>query len=501
MFDDTTSGNAESLVLQIRPDGTVLAVTPGETPLDLIDPLCPGDLIATHIHEDEQASFFQNCIWATGASDRHVTLHLRFRKGSEWWLLVNVRIVHRSKDALDLLVEYDDGASSKMNATQLSNLVEASNQGAVVIGPSGPSYINEGYARLIGYDNIEDLLQGREANLGSNIHPDDLPMILKRLDDRLAGKDVPETYECRFIRRDGAVIWVEIMARQITWNGEPASLSWITDISDRKSVEQEIIEFTNQLSEARESAERASQAKSEFLAMMSHEIRTPLNGVIGMTEVLKLSGLNEKQHSMAEVIESSGRSLLEILNNILDLSKLEAGHTELHEDVMDLHDVVSSVARVMLPITEGMPLDLKTEFDPDIPDSIICDAGKLQQVLNNFVGNALKFTSEGNVTIQVSRLQGDDGNERILFEVKDSGIGIRPEAISKLFNRFVQADSSTSRKFGGTGLGLAICKELASLMSGEVGCKSVENEGSTFWIALPARGMDLGAHDQVSNAS
>lgn len=498
MFDDEVPEGTESLVLRIKPDGTLLSHTPGVIPLELIDPLSVGRSINTHIHEEEQASFLHNCSWVSGAADRRVTLHLRFRKGSEWWILVNVRIGHSSAETLDILVEYDDAASSKMNEVQLSNLVEASNQGAVVIGPSGPSYINQGYARLIGYEDVEELLQGREATFGDNIHPDDLPMIVKRLEDRLAGKDVPGTYDCRFIRRDGEIIWVEIIARQIVWNGEPASLSWITDITDRKNSEREVVEFTKQLNEAREAAERASQAKSEFLAMMSHEIRTPLNGVIGMTEVLKLSDLGEKQHSMAEVIESSGRSLLEILNNILDLSKLEAGHTELHEDVMDLHDTVSSVARVMLPVAESMPVSLEIKLEPDVPDSFVCDAGKLQQILNNFVGNALKFTSKGVVTIRVSRSQTDDGSERILFEVRDTGIGIKPEAIDKLFNRFVQADSSTSRKFGGTGLGLAICKELASLMNGEVGCESVENEGSTFWIALPARNMDFHELDRAS---
>ena len=501
MFDDEKPRNAESLVLRIKPDGTLLAVTPGVNPLKLIDPLSIGSSINTHVHEEEQASFLHNCIWVAGAAERKVTLQMRFCKGSKWWILVNARIEYGSKGALDILVEHDDGASAKMNEAQLSNLVEASKQGAVVIGPSGPSYINQGYARLVGYDGIEELLASHDADFGRNIHPDDLPMILKRLEARLKGEDVPGTYDCRFVRNDGEVIWVEIMASPITWDGEPASLSWITDITDRKKAEHEVGEFTLQLNEARRSAERASQAKSEFLAMMSHEIRTPLNGVIGMTEVLKLSNLNEKQRSMAEVIENSGRSLLEILNNILDLSKLEAGHTELHEDVMDLNDVVSSVVRVMQPIVEGTSIDLKTEFAPDLPDSIICDGGKLQQVLNNFVGNALKFTSEGSVTIRASRPLIDDGHDRILFEVKDTGIGIKPEIIGKLFNRFVQADSSTSRKFGGTGLGLAICKELATLMNGDVGCESIENEGSTFWIALPARDMDFGAADQTSSIS
>lgn len=496
MLKDEAHERAESLVLRIKTDGTLLTLTPGQIPLELIDPLILGKTIITHVHDDDQASFRQNCSWAAGAADRNVTLHLRFRKGSEWWILVNARIKHRSNDELEILVEYDEGASSMMNEIQLSNLVEASNQGAVVIGPSGPSYINQGYARLIGYSNIEELLLNDGADIGRNVHPDDLPMIVKRIEARLNGEDVPGTYDCRFIRKDGEVIWVEVMATRITWNGQPASLSWITDITDRKKAEHEIAEFTNQLNEAKQSAEKASQAKSEFLAMMSHEIRTPLNGVIGMTEVLKLSDLTDKQQAMAEVIESSGRSLLEILNNILDLSKLEAGHTELHEDITDLEEMVTSSARVMLPTGEDVPIEIQTQIEPEVPTSFRCDTGKLQQVLRNFIGNAIKFTSQGTVTIRVSmRKANGDGCDGICFSVEDTGIGIKPQAIDKLFNRFVQADSSTSRKFGGTGLGLAICKELATLMGGEVGCESAENKGSTFWICLPARDMTFGAAD------
>lgn len=242
-----------------------------------------------------------------------------------------------------------------------------------------------------------------------------------------------------------------------------------------------------ELSTARTAAEEANRAKSEFLTMMSHELRTPLNGVIGMSEVVKESGLSESQRAMVEIIESSGSNLLEILNNILDLSKLEAGHTELQLSSCDVEELVVSTVKTMGPSVQGNAIVVETKIDPDVPSSFKCDIGKLQQVLRNYVGNALKFTSAGIVAVHVSMKETKaEECDRIWFGVEDTGIGIEREVIKKLFNPFVQADSSTSRKFGGTGLGLAICKELAALMGGEVGCESVPGEGSTFWIALPA---------------
>lgn len=266
---------------------------------------------------------------------------------------------------------------------------------------------------------------------------------------------------------------------------KPASLSWLTDITLRKEAEAELAEYTEKLRQAKMVAEKASQAKSEFLAMMSHEIRTPLNGVIGMAEVLRHSGLTDKQTDMADIIESSGRTLLGILNNILDLSKLEAGHTVVVEEETDLSELVNAAARVMEPIAVGDGLDFSIQIDDDVPEMIFCDGGKLQQILSNLIGNAIKFTAEGSIRVHVTV----SAEGLIEIGVHDTGIGIPDEVVAKLFQRFVQADSSTSRRFGGTGLGLAISRELVSLMDGEIGCDSIEDKGSCFWIRLPVDGV------------
>lgn len=342
-------------------------------------------------------------------------------------------------------------------------------------------YVNDRFCEASGYAR-EELVGRTHRVVKSGQHSD---AFYEDMWSRIQHGEVWHGEICNRAK-DGTLYWLDstIVPFQ-TRTGELVRYVAIrTDISRRRKAEEELRAQAIALREARDLAEAATHAKSQFLATMSHEIRTPMNGVLGMAELLLAGDLNDDQRESVEVLQSSGRILLALVNDVLDFSKIEAGHLPLEEIPYDLRALIEELLALLRPqaVERGLELSLDLNW-PTLPPLVLGDPGKMRQVLLNLLGNALKFTEAGHVHVRAERL--DEHRMRLLVE--DTGPGIAEDRQTYLFEAFTQADASTTRRFGGTGLGLAICRRLVEGMGGEIGVRSAAGEGATFHVTLPVR--------------
>lgn len=335
-------------------------------------------------------------------------------------------------------------------------------------------YASPAVSEILGYQPTE-LLGGIRPDL---IHPDDWEQVEGRGREILTNPQITQRARVRMLHKDGAYRWLEIVTRNLLEN--PAVGAIVTNFRD--VTEATLAEMA--AAEARKRAESANQAKSDFLAMISHEIRTPMNGITGMCHLLLETSLNAEQRDYAETIAQSSQALLALINDVLDFSRIEAGKLSIENAPFDLAGVMQDVANLMRARVEEKKLRFSVAYPESAARYFEGDSLRIRQVLINLVGNAIKFTESGSVRLEVDVQPFPSGASRVEIAVVDTGIGIAPEKLAVIFDKFTQADASTTRRFGGSGLGLSISRSLAELMGGSIRAESLEGQGSRFVLCL-----------------
>ncbi len=456
---------------------------------------------ASHIHADDRADILkalETCLEGGGALRSEFRMHRR--NGEIFWArtMAEPRFGTRGRpesmcgSLLDITPEKSGQLALEAANAKLTHLVDSS---AALLYTAGLpeeegaqgfkvflSSISGSVQHLLGY--TADTLVSDTLALTDLIHPDDLPALKYAL-NRLSTSD-RAACEYRLRHRDGSYRWFhdDMNLVQDPVTRKPVVIGCAVDFTSAKQSEKALIE-------ARNEAQSANKAKSDFLAMMSHEIRTPMNAILGMLDLLRRDDLEPHQVKHVALAKESALNLLNILNDILDFSKLDAGHMQVETIDFDLRRIIEGAVAVLRPKAEEKGLLLESMIDPGIPAVVKGDPHRLRQILLNLISNAVKFTEEGCVQVIAILKRTRDNTFRVKFEVTDTGIGISEEVCANLFSRFVQADTSIKRRYGGTGLGLAISKQLCELMNGDIGVDSAPGDGSTFWLSIPFGASNL----------
>ena len=443
-------------------------------------------IVKSDAHEDG----FYKKMWQTIASGNvwHGEICNQARNGTRYW--VSATIVPflgddgKPKEYISIRTDITQQKALETRFMHgqkfLQSIMETLGEGLYVLDAEGTcTVVNRKAEEMLGWTrdemegcNLHDLIHFQKAD-GTPQSRDDCPTHCCIRDGRIY-----QSNDDAFTRKDGSIFPISVVASPLIEDGRVVgTVAAFQDITERKRFETEILK-------AKALAESANHAKSDFLATMSHEIRTPMNGIIGMTELALDSELSREQREYLSLVKSSADSLLDIINDILDFSKIEAGRVDLECIPFRINELISTSLRPlgMRAIQKG--LELIYESDPNVPETLLGDPGRLRQILVNLVGNAIKFTSKGDIRIQVRLEQSEKRQVTLRFAVSDKGIGISPEKQKSIFDPFTQEDTSTTRRFGGTGLGLAICSRLVTAMGGSIGVSSVVGEGSTFHFTV-----------------
>jgi PAS domain S-box-containing protein len=449
-------------------------------------PLQDLDAHRAHVHPDDVGKVRSAPLATTpGAPTYRCEYRLLLEDGTERWIGQKASVTHGAAGEVErmtgALVDITDlkrtEAALDSLEMRLARTMRGTRDGVWEFDiPANKPWYGPRFEEILGY-GIGELNVSREC-FESLIHPDDQQVSRQGIDDHIRHGTAYDV-EVRALHKSGHYEWVRLRAEaERDTGGRPTWLAGSMQlITDRKLAEQTSLD-------AKLAAEAANRAKSEFLANVSHEIRTPMNGVIGMTQILSETTLDNAQREYVDIIRGSAQALLSLINDVLDLSKIEADRLELEDVAFDLRDVIYETVFAIALQSAAKGVELIVDIDYEVPVLGRGDPGRLRQILMNLIGNAVKFTHEGYVVLHVSSRIAADGGLRLCVEVTDTGIGIPADRLDRLFKAFSQIDSSTTRHYGGSGLGLSIVKRLVELMGGEVGVDSEVGRGSRFWATV-----------------